>query len=183
MITIISGTNRQDAVTHTIAEIYSDILNKMSQQNRILDLKNLPPDFIFSALYEKSGKHDEFNRIQEMIFISHKFVFIIPEYNGSFPGVLKAFLDGLDYPSSFKGKVAALVGLSSGTQGGAIAMSHLTDILNYLGMFVLPLKARFSQIDKSVDLRNKLLTNNFYHDIIMTQAKQLANFNCLTFDE
>ena len=66
-----------------------------------------------------------------------KFVFITPEYNGSFPGVLKAFIDGMRYPGTFEGKKCALVGLSAGNQGAALAMSHLTDIFNYLGMNVL----------------------------------------------
>ena len=35
---------------------------------------------------------------------SEKFVFIVPEYNGSFPGVLKTFIDGLAFPDTFEQK-------------------------------------------------------------------------------
>ena len=80
----------------------------------------------------------------EKIQSCDKFVFVVPEYNGSFPGVFKAFVDGLKYPASFKDKKCALVGISSGTQGGALALSHLTDIFNYLGMNVLALKGAHS---------------------------------------
>ena len=67
-----------------------------------------------------------------------KLVIIVPEYNASFPGVLKAFIDGLTYPGGIQGKKAALVGLSGGGQGGLLAMTHLTDVLMYLGTTVLP---------------------------------------------
>jgi chromate reductase, NAD(P)H dehydrogenase (quinone) len=101
----------------------------------------------------------------------------MPEYNGSFPGVLKAFLDGLRYPDSFRNKVAGLVGLSSGSMGGALAMSHLTDILNYFGMFVLPVKPRFAFIEKAMD--GDILTNPLYMELLRMQARQMVEFRCV----
>ena len=41
----------------------------------------------------------------------------MPQYNGSFPGVFKAFIDGYAYPNVFKGDKAALVGVSKGFRG------------------------------------------------------------------
>ena len=80
---------------------------------------------------------------------SEKFVFIIPEYNNSFPGVFKAFIDGLSYPNSLIHKKCALVGISDGVQGNALGLSHLTDVLNYLGMHVLAQKVRIPFMHKN----------------------------------
>jgi NAD(P)H-dependent FMN reductase len=146
--TIVSSTNRKGAVSYLISSIYKDLLKSKGIEAQIIDLENLPADFVFTALYENAQKNESFNSLEAMIKGSDKVVFVVPEYNGSFPGVLKAFIDGMEYPNAFKNRKAALIGLSSGTQGSALALSHLTDILNYLGMHVYALKPRLLQIEK-----------------------------------
>ena len=82
---------------------------------------------------------------------AQKFIFISPEYNGSFPGVLKLFLDACsvrEYKATFKGKKAALVGIATGRAGNLRGMDHLTGILNHLGIIVLPNKVPISKIDQ-----------------------------------
>jgi len=170
-ITIISGTNREGSYSRVVSEIYGEIFERKSQPFQIIDLKDLPADFIFSASFENSGEHPEFNEIQKKINASSKFVFVVPEYNGSFPGVLKAFLDGLEYPGSFKGKTAALVGLASGHMGGALALSHLTDVLHYMGVMVLPIKPRLPRISKI--LVNKKFADGIYTDLLEEQVEML----------
>jgi chromate reductase, NAD(P)H dehydrogenase (quinone) len=174
MITIISGTNRIDSVSSQISLHYQQILEKKGFKSQILDLATLPQDFIYSALYENSGLNSEFNIFQEIIDGTERFVFIIPEYNNSFPGVLKAFIDGLRYPGSFEGKKGAMVGISSGAQGAGLAMSHFTDILHYLGMHVIPLKPKLSRIEKN--FKDNQLSNDLYKELLEQQADQLINF-------
>lgn len=146
----------------------------MGEVSTILDLANMPSDFIVSALYENSGKNSDFNKYRRIIEESSKFVFVVPEYNGSFPGVLKAFIDGLKYPDSFTDKKCALVGISSGVQGGGLAVSHLTDIFNYCGMHVLALKPKLARIETHIS--NKHITNDLYMELLQTQARQLIEF-------
>lgn len=174
MITIISGTNREGSYSRVVAEIYGEILEQKGHSFRIIDLKDLPQDFIFSASFENIGENSGFNQIQSLIDQSDKFVFIVPEYNGSFPGVLKAFIDGLRYPDSFNGKAAALVGLASGHMGGALALSHLTDVLHYMGMMVLPVKPRLPRISKI--LVNRKFADEVYTGLLESQAEMLIGF-------
>ena len=171
MITIISGTNREGAYSRIVSEIYGEMLERKGQPFQILDLKDLPPDFIFSASFENRGVHSGFNEIQKKIDGSDKFVFVVPEYNGSFPGVLKAFLDGLKFPGSLKNKTAALVGLASGHMGGALALSHLTDVLHYMGIMVLPINPRLPRISKI--LVNRKFADGIYIDLLEAQAEML----------
>ena len=106
---------------------------------------------------------------------AQKYVFIVPEYNGSFPGVLKTFIDGLEYPNTFKNKKCALVGLSSGVQGGGLALSHLTDIFNYCGMNVLALKPKLARIEAHID-GDFQITNNLYMQLLKEQAEKFIEF-------
>lgn len=154
--TIISSTNRKGALSYQLAWVYKKLMAEAGIEANLIDLEQLPPDFIFTALYDNSKKNQVFNEFQRVISDSQKFVFIVPEYNGSFPGVLKSFIDGLEYPASFKNKKAALVGISSGNQGSALALSHLTDIFNYLGMHVLAHKPRLMRIESNLSPTGQL---------------------------
>lgn len=174
MITIISCTNRKSAVSKVVSEFYQELLSQSGAESKILDLQKVPADFIMSALYENAGKNQAFNQMTQQIESSEKFVFVVPEYNGSFPGVLKAFIDGLSYPNPFKDKKCALVGLSSGVQGGALALSHLTDIFNYVGMHVLALKVRMPGVEKIIS--NGKVTDDLILELLDMQIKDLLAF-------
>lgn len=173
MITIISGTNRKNAVSLKIAHIYQSILKEKGEEADIINLIDLPHDFIETALYENAGKNEDFNPYRQQIKDSKKMIFVVPEYNGSFPGVLKAFIDGMQYPHAFRDKKAALVGLSSGIQGAGLALSHLTDIFNYCGMHVLAQKPKLYHIEKNLT-ENKL--SELYHSLLEEQVEKLLEF-------
>lgn len=173
-IVIIVGTNRPNSMSRKIAEYYQNILNQLDTPSIILDLINLPHDFTVSALYENTGKNAEFNSLKELLEQTDKFVFIVPEYNGSYPGVLKAFIDGLPYPNSFANKKAALVGLSSNMQGAAVALSHLNDVFSYLGMNTLALRVKLAQIRSHY--QDKIISNTLYKELLEIQAGQIIHF-------
>ncbi|MFT6866342.1 MAG: chromate reductase [Cyclobacteriaceae bacterium] len=175
MITIVSSTNRADSVTLKICEQYQTLLKEKGEESQIIDLKDLPNDFIVSALYENSGKNEVFNRFRKIMMENTKFVFVVPEYNGSFPGVLKAFIDGLEYPHTFMNKKCALVGLSSGIQGGGLALSHLTDIFNYCGMHVLAQKVKLARIEANTNAEWKI-TNDLYIQLLQEQVDLFVGF-------
>lgn len=152
MITVICCTNRVDSRTSKIARFYEEILQAKKQKTSLVDLADLPSDFSLSTLYEENKLHHEYyGPIQERFFKSQKFLFVTPEYNGSFPGILKMFIDGLKFPETFKGKKCALVGVSAGIQGGILAMSHLTDIFNHLQMHVFANKPKLSKIEEKMN--------------------------------
>jgi chromate reductase, NAD(P)H dehydrogenase (quinone) len=174
MIKIIVGTNRKNSLSRQLAEIYQETLGSMDVSSEILDMRDLPADFVFSALYENNGKNPVYNAFHDQVKTGEKFVFIVPEYNGSFPGILKAFIDGMTYPNTFRDKKCALMGLSSGIGGGGIALSHLTDIFHYLGMHVLPLKLKFAKIEENMS--DNLLTNRLYMELLRSQAEMLIKY-------
>ncbi|CAE7801776.1 unnamed protein product, partial [Symbiodinium microadriaticum] len=151
------------ALSREISDLYCRLLKEKGVEAELIDLQELPDDFIASALYDKSGDNEDFNPMRKLMKDAHKMIFIVPEYNGSFPGVLKTFIDGLEYPNTFRNKKCALVGLSSGVQGGGLALSHLTDIFNYCGMHVLALKPKLAKIDAFY--RDGVITNKLYNEL------------------
>ncbi len=174
LISVVSATSRHSSNTRIVADIYLDFLHSKGQEAQLIDLADIPADFIGHGLYNGKSDHPAWKAMQEQANATQKFVFIIPEYNGSFPGILKVWVDGLQFPSSFKGKKGGLVGISDGTQGGALAMGHFADILNYLGMNTLALRPRFIQIGKH--LQEGKLINAEYLKFLDLHADQLISF-------
>ncbi len=173
-IYIISGTNRDQAVSLDVAKVYQQEFKSIGVEAEIIDLQQLPSDYLFSGLYENAGKNEVVNGFRDKMKEGNKFVFVVAEYNGSFPGVLKAFIDGLEFPDSFMNKKCALVGLSAGDQGAVLAMSHLTDILNYCGAHVLAKKPKLGIISNNMEAGE--ITNERYTKHIRMQVQQLLDF-------
>jgi len=171
---IIIGTNREKSKSRHLADFYNETFQEKGINTEILDLADLPVDFTHTALYDNVGKSDGFNKLQEKVDRHEKMVFIVPEYNGSFPGVLKTFFDGLRHPNSFRGKKGALTGISAGAQGGGLALSHLTDILNYMGMHILAIKPKLSNIDAFIT--GKTLSNPTYIEKVEKQVEEFLKF-------
>lgn len=167
MTTIISGTNRAESNTLKLAEYYHRQLSEKGFESEILSLCDLPDDFIVSDLYGK--RSTAFQSIQDKISATSKFIFIIPEYNGGFPGILKTFIDACKFPESFYGKKAVLVGLSSGKYGNVRGIEHFTGICHYINLHVLPLRIHIPAIGREFDERGDL----FKEDTIKFVSHQI----------
>jgi chromate reductase len=144
MITIISSTNRPGSSTLKVARYYQKKLLEKGVEAGILSMAQLPPNMLQTDLYGKRSA--EFQEIQDIITATDKFIFIIPEYNGSFPGALKVFVDACTFPDSFYEKKAALVGISSGKYGNIRGIDHFTGVCHYVNLHVMPLKLHIANI-------------------------------------
>ncbi len=154
MITIISGTNRKDSNTLKVAKYYQNELLKKGLKTTLFSLMDLPENLIISDLYGK--RSEAFHKIQLQITQTTKFLFVIPEYNGSFPGVLKTFIDACTFPESFYDKKACLVGISSGKYGNVRGIEHFNGVCAYLHLNVMPLRLHIANIKNELDENNQI---------------------------
>ena len=129
MILVISGTNRPGSNTRRIAERCRQLLEGAGAEARILDLAELPPELFDPSSY--AAKPTAFAPFQEAILAADGLLVVLPEYNGSFPGVLKYFIDMLRFPDSLLEKPAAFVGLAAGRWGALRAVEQLEMIFQY----------------------------------------------------
>ncbi len=161
MITIISGTDRKDGLTHLLAQHYQLLVqSKTDEPVALFSLEDLPPDLYGSSMYVKDTISPEFQKIEDELLIpSDKFMFVIPEYNGSFPGILKLFVDAASVRSKmsiFKGKKAALVGVATGRAGNIRGLEHFTSVMMFMGVTVLPNLLPISAINKLLNASQNL---------------------------
>jgi chromate reductase, NAD(P)H dehydrogenase (quinone) len=172
MITVISSTNRPNSNTLKVAGEYVKILENAGVNCRLLDLRKLPKGFLFDECFGNRTPEFEQGIIQNIVN-SDKFVFVIPEYNGGFPGVLKGFVDAVP-PKSFSFKKAALIGVSTGHAGNLRGTDSFTNVLNYLKVSVYFDKPKLSSVDKLLDINGTL--NQSTQERLINQANGFLNF-------
>jgi chromate reductase len=142
MYTIISGTNRSGSHTEKVAREYKQILKNKNIDATLFSLKGI----------DVLNRDEAIKKVETEILIpAQKIIIIIPEYNGSYPGVLKAFIDNSDIKNVWNYKKVLLTGVATGRAGNLRGMDHLSDTLHYMKMNVFYNKLPLSGIDKVMD--------------------------------
>lgn len=147
MITIVSGTNRADSMTLRTAKLYHQLFSEHTDIVHLLSLEHLP-------VWDRAAM---MKTEQELLIPAEKFVFVMPEYNASFPGILKLMIDNSDIKKCWWHKKAMLVGLSDGRAGNLRGTEHMTSILHYMKVNVLYNKLLLSKINEEIDKDGTLL--------------------------
>jgi chromate reductase, NAD(P)H dehydrogenase (quinone) len=148
MITIISGTNRADSMTLRTAKLYYTLLAARGEDVHLLSLEN-------KQVWERGPAMLDLEK--QYLIPAQKFIFIMPEYNASFPGILKLMMDNSDVKKCWWYKSAALVGLSDGRAGNLRGLEHMTAILHYLKVHVLYDKLLLSKVNEEINKQGELL--------------------------
>jgi len=155
MITVISGTDRPGSRTRVFAAHFQALLVALGAEAQLLDLADYEAGSFVQHLYDAKKMSPALLDLQQRYLLSaDKLAIFIPEYNGSYPGVLKLFIDGIsvnEYPRNFKEKVVALVGVASGRAGNLRGMDHLAASIAHMGGWVLPNKLPLSGVENLLD--------------------------------
>ena len=166
MYTIISATNRIGSHTEKVALLYQHMLRKKGVDAAIFTLVGvnvLERDHAFIKIEN------------EVLTPSQKFIFIMPEYNGTFPGILKTMIDITDVKKAWWWKKALLTGISTGRAGNLRGMDQITSSLHHMNVFVHPNKLPISIIDKVMD-KEGVITNTSTLAAIDLQLDQFISF-------
>lgn len=137
MITIIAGTNRRESYTKRVAEEYKKLLAEENTASSILSLDE----------YDTHLRSEDFVQMEnEFLKKAERFIIILPEYNGSYPGVFKLMIDNTDVANVWWHKKVLLTGVSSGRAGNLRGMDHITGSLLHMKMLVHPNRLPLSVI-------------------------------------
>lgn len=135
-------------MTLRVAQLYYSYFSDRTGNVHLLSLEN-------KQVWERS---DEMLQLeQELLIPSEKFVFVMPEYNGSFPGVLKLMLDNSDIRKCWWYKKIMLVGVADGRAGNLRGIDHMSNILHYMRMHILYNKLPLSRINEEIDKEGNIL--------------------------
>ncbi len=170
MITVVCATHRPKNVTFKVVEKYLQLLQQRGEDCQLLEMAELPKNFLFEDSFGKRTQATD-QLIADKILPADRLVIVSPEYNGSYPGVLKAFFDAVK-PHIWKAKKVALVGVASGRAGNIRGMDHLTHVLHHLRMEVFSNKVPISKIEGLLNEEGELVDE----ETIAVLQKQIDEF-------
>ena len=154
MITVIIATNRKDSASGRVGREIEQRALASGKAIQVWDFNDLPPNIAFGETY--GNRSDAFQQaIDQFIAPIQQLVFVVPEYNGSFPGILKLVIDAIPQ-KIWQDKMAFIVGVSSGAAGNLRGQEHLTGIFHYVKMHTHYFKPKLSAIQEAWDAEGNL---------------------------
>ncbi len=135
-LSIILGSTREGRLGERVATWVMQQATQLNPDTELLDLKEMHLQFYDEAKTpdELKGKYSNSTAQlwHDKIVASDCLVFVTPEYNHSYPGVLK---NAIDYMfSDWKGKSYLLISYSQGGYAGVRAAMQLRGLLDYIGL-------------------------------------------------
>lgn len=127
-IGIIVGSIAEDSINRKVANVLPSLSDAADVEFEFLDFADLPIyDYAHDADYPEVAQ-----AWKNALASVDGFIIVTPEYSRSIPGGLKNALDWSSRPwgqNSFSGKPVAVMGVSIGGTGTAMAQQHLRNIL------------------------------------------------------
>ncbi len=153
-ITVLVGTNRPQSNSRKVANFVTECYETLGVEVQDLDLQNLPAGIFSPDAYAE--KPAAFKPLMEKVLNCDGLMVVTPEYNGSFPGILKYFIDMLPFPESFEHRPVAFIGLAAGMWGALRSVEQLQQIFLYRNGLVCPSRVFLAKIGSLLDKQGKL---------------------------
>lgn len=145
---IFAGSTRQQSYNRKLAAATTLLATAAGAEVTRIELAdfNIP---MYNADLEAEGTPADVMRLKQLMFEHPAWIICAPEYNGSYPALLKNTLDWASSPvksdpvwkdgmRSFSGKVVGLLSASPGGLGGLRSLSHLAPLMLNLQCWVAP---------------------------------------------
>ncbi|HEY8156840.1 MAG TPA: NAD(P)H-dependent oxidoreductase [Myxococcota bacterium] len=147
-IAVVVGSLRRESFNRVLAGAIAKLAPAgfSFQQLRIDDLPLYNQD-------DDAKPAEPVKRLKSEITAANGLLFVTPEYNRSFPGVLKNAIDHASRPygqNAWAGKPAGVIGASVGATGTALAQQHLRNVLAYLDVPTLAQPEVFIQVKEGM---------------------------------
>lgn len=143
-IPIILGTARQGRQSEKVANFVLDLAKKAGFDSEIVDVR----DYRIEAT-DNTGEIPQAEKWEEKLIKADGLIVVSPEYNHTYPGELKMFLDMLY--EQYSRKPVALCGVSEGRWGGTRGIQALRLTCLALGMHPILETVYFPEIKDLFD--------------------------------
>jgi NAD(P)H-dependent FMN reductase len=144
-VLVFAGSTRTDSLHRKLARSAAEALRRAGAEVTLADLKDYPMPLYDGDIEAAQGPPAAAKAFRDLLQTHDALVIASPEYNGSFPAILKNAVDWLSRPQAgerpaqaFRGKIAALLSTSPGPSGGRRGLKHLRELLTMIGVAVIP---------------------------------------------
>lgn len=176
-INIFISTDRPLSQSEAFAKFLSTKYLNAGAEVQLLSVADFPIDEVIGGKYgQLLPKVEAFN---DRFLDCDGIVFVVPEYNGSFPGILKLFMDYLPFPQALINTPLCFNGLASGAFGALRAVEQLQMICNYRNAPMFPERVfiqRLSQNFVNGEIKDEL-TRTLLDQQVVGFVKFIQKFN------
>src|SRR6266705_3294819 len=152
---VILGTSRQGRASEYAAHFIFDHVSKRSDiRTDFIDIRNI------RLSIDDAGEAIKDSKFSATVNEADALIFVVPEYNHSFPGLLKHVLD--TNLKEYIHKAAGVCGVSAGPFGGARMIQSLLPVLRELGLVTSFSDVYFGTAGKFFDPATGKITDPAY---------------------
>jgi NAD(P)H-dependent FMN reductase len=152
-IPVILGTARQGRESEKAARfVFEQTRKRAGVETEFIDVRTLPMKL------DDAGEQMKDPKFSATIDRCDGLIIVTPEYNHSFPGLLKHALDM--NLKEYIHKVVGICGVSAGPFGGARVIESLLPVMRELGLVTIFEDVNFGKIGMLFDERGNLLDQN-----------------------
>ncbi|MEM7020385.1 MAG: NAD(P)H-dependent oxidoreductase [Pseudomonadota bacterium] len=159
-----AGSARRDSFNKKLAQNAADIGAELGAEATFVDLKDYAMPIYDGDLEAESGLPEAALQLKALFREQDGFFIASPEYNSSFPALLKNTLDWVSRPHEenepmlavLRDKVAAISSASPGGFGGLRGLVPLRMMLGNIGVTVVPNQLALSSAHQYFDEAGKL---------------------------
>ena len=153
-IPVILGTARKGRESeHAAKFVFEQTKKRAGVETEFIDVRTLPMKL------DDAGEQMKDPKFSATIEHCDGLIIVTPEYNHSFPGLLKHALDM--NLKEYIHKAVGICGVSAGALGGARVIETLLPVMRELGLVTIFEDVNFGRIGTLFDERGKLLDENF----------------------
>lgn len=170
---IISSTDRPNSNALKVSEYVKTLYQKEGADVEVITLEDFPLEEVVGGRYGK--KIPAIEKFREPVINADGLIFVIPEYNGSFPGILKVFVDYLPFPKAFEKMPMAFIGESDGAFGALRSVEQFQQIANYRNALQFPERVFIARVNQEFDGENGI-HDEFLQDLLESQVVNFVKF-------
>jgi len=149
---VILGTSRQGrASEHAARFVFDEASKRADMTTELIDIRNL------RLSIDDAGEAIKDSQFSATVDRADGLILVVPEYNHSFPGLLKHVLDS--NLKEYVHKAAGVCGVSAGPFGGARMIQSLLPVLRELGLVTIFWDVYFGSAGKLFDPANGNITD------------------------
>ena len=127
---VVIGTPRQGRLTEAAAKfVFGEVSKRSDIETELIDIRKIP------IRMDDAGEALKDSEFSATVARADGLILVVPEYNHSFPGLLKHVLD--TNLKEYVHKAVGVCGVSAGPFGGARMIESLLPVLRELGLVTI----------------------------------------------
>jgi chromate reductase, NAD(P)H dehydrogenase (quinone) len=166
---VFAGSTRLNSWNRKLAHVVADMARASGAEVTHIELGDFDVP-MYNADLEARGTPPDVMRLKQLTYEHPAWIICTPEYNASYPALLKNTIDWISSPvkgdpvwnddfRSSRGKVVGVLSASPGALGGLRSQSHLVPLLLNIHCWVAPTNYALGRAADAFDAQDQLVAD------------------------